>query len=122
MSEEYNRYNLGNDPEKKPEETENTEKNMQNPVRTTQKNSMQNRKHSRLRVLLMHFLTERQGDEKRRRRAGIFYKNLYRSTKRKYTKTLVRKVRIRKINIVKIRTRGLRISLINFLPRFRLNR
>ena len=32
MSEEYNRYDLGNDPEKKPEETENTEKNMQNPV------------------------------------------------------------------------------------------
>ena len=26
MSEEYNRYDLGNDPEKKPEETENTEK------------------------------------------------------------------------------------------------
>ena len=32
MSEEYNRYDLGNDPEKKSEETENTEKNMQNPV------------------------------------------------------------------------------------------
>ena len=28
MSEEYNRYDLGNDPEKKPEETENTEKNL----------------------------------------------------------------------------------------------
>lgn len=32
MSEEYNRYDLGNDPEKKPEATENTEKNIQNPV------------------------------------------------------------------------------------------
>ncbi len=37
MSEEYNRFDLGSDPEKKPEVTETTEQKIQNPVENQRK-------------------------------------------------------------------------------------
>ena len=113
MSEEYNRFDLGSDPEKKTEVTETTEQKIQNPVENQKKKNLQNRKHSSQKTPLMHFLTEKQASLRRRTKNLNPLQGLIQRHRKK-----IHKILIKKINIRKVRIRKLLISLINFLPRF----
>ena len=114
MSEEYNRFDLGSDPEKKPEVTETTEQKIQNPVENQEKKNLQNRKHSSRKAPLMHFLIEKQVNLRRKAKSLNPLRGLIQRHRKK-----IHKILMKKINIRKVRIRKLLISLINFLLRFR---